>query len=146
MAYRPLFEIASFESLPAASRCRLVLGLVRALVAIDLEYLARNSAPPLYKSGVRYRYQGTVQGMVTGIDHWWDVPTCLQYGEGSCEDLACWRAAELQLRGERGARPFVTQRPNHGTGQEIFHIIVIRGEGPRQGQREDPSRLLGMVD
>ncbi len=144
MAYRPLFELASFDELAPRIRCRLVLGLVRALVDIDREYLlAHPNTPSLYQSGVVYRPQQTVAGQYTGADLWWDIPACLAQGEGSCEDLAAWRVAELQLRGrdsmQTGVRPFVHSRDD-SNGNTTYHIVV---KDP-SGREEDPSVALGM--
>lgn len=57
----------------------------------------------------------------------------------NCEDLACWRVAELRVRFGIGARPTYTSqvRPD---GSYLYHILV---ELP-DGSIEDPSRNLGM--
>lgn len=142
MPYSPLFTLGSFDELPPARKCRLVLGLVRALVEIDVEYLLQHpETPPLYQSGVVYRPQQSVQGSATpGLDHWWDVPTCRAAGEGSCEDLASWRVAELRLAGYEHVRPFVHSKVAPG-GMTIYHIVVMTPDG-----EEDPSKALGMGD
>lgn len=144
MAYCPLFEIASFDEQPPRTRCFLVLGLVRALVDINVAYLkAHPETPGLYESGVIYRQQQTVAGAYTGIDMWWDIPQVLSQGEGSCEDLAAWRVAELQIRGkgslQRNARPFVHSK-SALNGDTVYHVVVKDPEG----REEDPSVLLGM--
>jgi hypothetical protein len=140
MAYAPLFHLASFDELAPRQKCKLVLGLVRALCDIDAEYLlAHPETPPLYESGVVYRAQQTVQGSLTpGVDHWWDIPTCRAAGEGSCEDLASWRVAELRVAGYTHVRPFIHSREAR-PGLTLYHVVVMHPEG-----EEDPSRLLGM--
>jgi hypothetical protein len=157
LAYSPHFELRSFESLPSGKRCRLVLQLARCLVEIDREWLSSHlDTPDLYASGVVYRTQGTVGPYVTGVDHWCDIPTCIAYREGSCEDLAAWRVSELQLRyGETKARPFI--RSIERAGMTIYHVVVIRDAANLRGPvvplfqlpsgevAEDPSKLLGMV-
>ncbi len=57
----------------------------------------------------------------------------------NCEDLACWRAAELRVRHGIKAQPTFTwkQRPNGGY---LYHIQVQLPDG----RKEDPSRVLGM--
>jgi hypothetical protein len=57
----------------------------------------------------------------------------------NCEDLACWRAAELNVRhGVAAAPTFVwRKRPN---GAYLYHIQTIHPDG----RVEDPSRALGM--
>jgi hypothetical protein len=140
MAYAPLFSLGSFDELAPGQKCRLVLGLVRALVDVDIEYLkAHPQTPALYHAGVSYRPQQTVQGNFTGIDHWWDIPAVRLHGEGSCEDLAAWRVAELQLAGHAHVRPFVHSR-EVSPGNTLYHIVVKLPDG----SEEDPSALLGM--
>ncbi len=56
----------------------------------------------------------------------------------NCEDLACWRAAELRVRGIR-ARAFFT-RDRRSDGTTLYHIMVKLPDG----RIEDPSRQLGM--
>jgi hypothetical protein len=57
----------------------------------------------------------------------------------NCEDLACWRAAELRVRYGIQAEPtFIWKlRPNGGY---LYHILVKLPDG----RIEDPSRTLGM--
>ncbi len=57
----------------------------------------------------------------------------------NCEDLACWRAAELRVREGILAEPtFIWKlRPNGGY---LYHILVRYPDG----RIEDPSRTLGM--
>lgn len=144
MAYSPLFEIAAFDSLPSQVRCGLVLQLVRAMVEIDVAWLLRHpEAPSLYASGVRYRPQGTAGGVVTGIDHWWDAAAVYLHGEGSCEDLAPIRVAELRVReGKKGVRPFVHSKDvvENGQTHQLYHVVV---KYPNEAE-EDPSLILGM--
>lgn len=141
MPYSPAFTLSSFDQLGANARCKLVLELVRALVEVDTHYLANTPGVPLlYESGVIYRPQGYRGGVYTGIDEWWDIPECLAMGEGSCEDLASWRVAELRVRGGvKGARPFVHSREVR-PGDWLYHIVVRLPNGVE----EDPSALLGM--
>lgn len=142
MAYAPLFSLASFDELAPRAKCKLVLGLVRALVDINIEYLqAHPETPALYHSGVIYRPQQWVDGQQTpGLDHWWDIPSVLQHGEGSCEDLAAWRVAELRLAGHANVRPFVHSK-DVSDSFTLYHVVVMTPHG-----EEDPSKLLGMGD
>ena len=62
---------------------------------------------------------------------------------GDCEDLACWRVAELRMAGERNATHAISvdDLPDRsGRIVTTFHIFILRGDG----RSEDPSRLLGM--
>jgi hypothetical protein len=86
--------------------------------------------PPLYQSGVQYVPEPD------GRENWQIPSVTLQLRGGDCEDLAAWRAAELVVSGvDRAARAVVKIiRPG------LMHCIVVRGNG----QREDPSKVLGM--
>ena len=57
----------------------------------------------------------------------------------NCEDLACWRVAELNVRQGIAAVPIFGFR-TLSNGDVVYHIRV---QYPN-GQIEDPSRLLGM--
>jgi len=139
-----LLDSDAFDRMTVGQRCNAIWRLVMALVGLDLFYLAQHpETPSLYESGVRYRTQQTLQGQPVNTDLWFNIPTALHYGEGSCEDLAAWRVAELRLRGstpyERQARPYVHSReqPNQLT---VYHVVVRFPDN----QEEDPSALLGM--
>jgi len=105
--------------------------MLDALTSIDIEYLRVNPGTPgLYASGVRYRRE-------KGED-WASIPEVLERGWGDCEDLACWRAAELYLSGQL-ASPFWEEQRRVG-GRRLYHIMVRH----INGRTEDPSRVLGM--
>jgi hypothetical protein len=87
--------------------------------------------PGLYASGVRYREE-------PGED-WRDAIEVLARGAGDCEDLACYRAAELQISGEAGACAIPVEVGRAGAERQ-FHIVVRRANG----RIEDPSAVLGM--
>ena len=74
-----------------------------------------------------------------GQEDWKDIPTCLRDGFADCEDLACWRAAELTVRHGIPAVPRAKgkERPD---GSLLYHITVQYPDG----RTEDPSRKLGM--
>lgn len=141
MAYRITFVLSSFPSVTdeeklAAHRC--IEACLQALMAVDVAYLlAHPEAPMLYESGVYYEEEPP------GQEDWCDVGDCLknlELGRGSdCEDLACWRAAELRVRSKVMAKPTFLwrSRPNGGM---LYHIQVQYPDG----RVEDPSRRLGM--
>jgi hypothetical protein len=111
--------------------------MLRNLFEIDSLYLRYfPHTPLLYQSGVRYMEEPP------GQEDWQDIPTTLRLGIADCEDLAVWRAAELNVRYGIAARPIFREqkRPN---GSYLYHIQVLLPEGynPRI---EDPSRILGM--
>ena len=76
----------------------------------------------------------------------WDIQTGDHYvylpehdiTVSNCEDLACYRIAELRVRHGENALPYVTAK-KIGTFT-LFHIQVEREDG----SIEDPSRILGM--
>jgi hypothetical protein len=109
-----------------------VLGALRAHVAASVRDIARAARegrpiPPIYASGVRYDRRDANER--------WQLPSeTFARRRGDCEDLACWRAAELRARGER-AHVGVRR-----TGPRVLHAIVVRANG----SVEDPSKRLGM--
>lgn len=152
--------------------------VLMALVSINRRYIRMDRArvaagfpeqiPYLYDSGVRYdRLEPT--GEICGDDDFQDVVTVLEHPEhpmlGDCDDLACWRVAELNERYGIAAVPYVRLhadlvddvrsgqvRPRH-----LYHIMVRWPEGlesyhptvfvdPHTGALlEDPSAILGMT-
>lgn len=123
---------ATFESPYLTDR---LLGhLTEALTRMDVEHLrAQPHAPLLYASGVRYAREPA------GAERWATSPLVLARGVGDCEDLACWRAAELRLRGDHAARVVSTAQQLSPT-RRLYHVLVRHGDG----RLEDPSRQLGM--
>jgi hypothetical protein len=109
---------------------RQVAGMLYGLQLACEAQLREGRYPPLYRSGVRYVEEPM------GRENWQIPSVTLQLRSGDCEDLASWRAAELVVSGEdRRARAVVKiVRPG------LMHCIVLRGNG----QREDPSKVLGM--
>lgn len=121
-----------FRATFAVPLCERTLDhLLRAMVAIDCDYLRENpDCPDLHYSGVRYaRERG---------ETWQSIPEILANGKGDCEDLACWRAAELIVRKGIEAR---AQAVRQSVGGRQYHIVVSL---PVAGYTEDPSRALGM--
>lgn len=133
--YRITFVLDSFQGKHDRQQSNRQLQiLLFALVAVNEEYLRNHpEAPMLYDSGVRYMEEPP------GQEDWQDIPTCLKMRAGDCEDLACWRVAELRVRYGIAAKPTFKcmERPNGGM---LYHIQV---ELP-DGRKEDPSRVLGM--
>lgn len=87
---------------------------------------------PLYESGVRYSQEGR------GDEVWQAVPVIRDTAD--CEDLACWRAAELRVSGEDPDARAVARGKPLAPGRVLYHVVVQRGDGTI----EDPSRKLGM--
>ncbi len=106
-----------------ATLTALLAGYARA-AAVEL---ARAPLPPLYHAGVRYQREPR------GRERWQLPRETWRRRVGDCEDLAIWRAGELQAGGV-DAWPFV-----YRAGPRQLHVIVARHDG-----YEDPSRVLGM--
>lgn len=140
MPLGPILVNASLFRTPS-DRARSQLALVHlldALTAMNVDYLkAYPDTPPIYKSGVRYN---------TEVDeNWKAIPDIIKDGEGDCEDLACWRAAELIMRGY-DAMPVMTYKRIQRDGAEdffLYHVTVLVNYRGRK-IRLDPSRALGM--
>ncbi len=111
-----------------------VLWLLEALTQINITWLkAYPKTPTLYESKVIYFFDPRY------LDAWKDIPTIIKDGQGDCEDLACWRLAEIHKAGIRGARPFLRWRKNPKGGY-TYHVLVRWPDG----RIEDPSMALGM--
>lgn len=111
-----------------ANRAALTAAL-SGLVAVNRVYLSEHPrTPPLYRAGVRYVAE------LKKREKWLTIPQVIAAGKGDCEDLACWRAAELQALGI-GAKAEVIR-----SGPKLFHAIVRLPDG----SVEDPSVKLGM--
>lgn len=131
---RILLEVGLFRGPEDAARSERVLrGLLVALSAANCSYLkAHPETPWLYEAGVVY------QAEEPGHEDWQTIPYVLDRGEGDCEDLACWRVAELRIRRGIRAVPRLTWRPR--VNGRLYHITVRYPDG----RVEDPSRVLGM--
>jgi hypothetical protein len=114
--------------------------LLKALFDLNVAYLeAHPEAPLLYQANVHYMEEPP------GQEDWQDIPTTIKIGYGDCEDLASWRAAELNVKYGVKAKTFFKEmkRPD---GSYLYHILVMHPPSAQhpQGMVEDPSRILGM--
>ena len=137
--YGPHFRLVSFETIPHGYKIGVLEHLLEALTAANVAYLLIHPhTPNLYESGVRYEEEPP------GRDEWQDIPDTIARRTGDCEDLACWRVAELRVRrGEKRAMHGVTVSEIPGAdGKPVttFHIRVVHDNR----SIEDPSRILGM--
>lgn len=141
--FTPRYVLQSFETIPLAGRCEVLVILLEALAHANVLYLRDNPRTPLlYSSGVRYEHEAP------GVDDWQDIPRTLAVRSGDCEDLAGWRVAELRSAGEVATFevvPYETPKACDSTAKRRpcmidFHIRVVRADGTR----EDPSYELGM--
>ena len=130
---------------PPAERIRsqdALLWFMEALCLVNqaqIRYQKRlgKPVPPLYSSGVRYQRED-------GTEDWQDIHTTLRKMWGDCEDLACYRVAELREVYKRPAAPFVTWF-SAGPGDGFHYHALLWAKAPDGVWRiEDPSRKLGM--
>ena len=155
--YTSTWMMGGFDALDDTAKSRIVFEMVSALIIIDMCEIRRipqlspktnPQAPTLYDlfdmGRVKYAFQKPQ-------DDWKDVVTVLQTGCGSCNSLAAFRCAELQLRGV-DARPYVDAQMDNpqmdGTLLDVFHVSVqiFDEEGNPTNEFEDPSIELGMPD
>lgn len=95
--------------------------------------LTMGEAPPIedaIRAGVRWKPEPFSDG-----EHFDLAPVAAARGWGDCDDLAPWLAADLRLRGDRGAKAFAKQ-----TGPQRWHALVRTGDG----EILDPSKWAGM--
>lgn len=111
-----------------------LLWLLEALCKVNQGHLEQKPYPPLYKAGVRYRRED-------GTEEWMDIPSILASGFGDCEDLACWRVAELRTQGVK-ASPYARFKLIEGVHH--YHALVKRYGPNGRTWLEDPSKKLGM--
>lgn len=102
--------------------------LLEGLVQLNLSQLRRGLAPPLYKSGVRYKREPR------GREKWQTAKTTFKKKDGDCEDLAAYRAADLRLGGVQARAVVIDVAPG------LKHCVVKLPDG----RLEDPSKRLGM--
>jgi hypothetical protein len=132
--YAPHFMLRAFDTLSDEAKMNALVQLLEALTAVNSAYLLEHARTPLlYESGVRYEEEPP------GRDEWQDIPETLARRVGDCEDLGCWRLAELRVREREQASPFI-KRSVVGPARTVYHVAVRRADG----RLEDPSRILGM--
>jgi hypothetical protein len=108
-------------------------ALLEVLIVANRTYLRTHTAPPLYRSGVRY----------ARTDDWLSIPDLYSRKFGDCKSLACVRVVELRREGIDADFDFRWVKRPSDAGKD-FHILVKKVD-PIQGfMYEDPSRILGM--
>ncbi len=156
-----VFKVALFRGDFDQARSQYsLLWLMEALVRINQSHIRQFKAlakqkkvpapyPPLYRAGIHYEPE-------PGTEEWLDIPNMLATTGGTfpgpwadCEDLACWRTAELregvddpgrkQSVAPVKAKPFAKWRKKDD-GSYAYHALVLLPDG----RLEDPSLVLGM--
>lgn len=147
-----VFKVKLFQGQGDLDRSKeALLWMLEALCRINEGHLAQFPYPPLFRSGVHYQRE-------VGTENWLDIPSIIEAGWGDCEDLACWRVAELRKQGVK-ASPYVKFRRVGGAYH--FHALVGIYRAAEGGDEEadehdivlpesrlvklhDPSLRLGM--
>lgn len=131
-----------------------IMWMLEALVQRNQEYLKqRPNTKRLYRSGVTYKqpqqFAGEVEEVkalraalgkaakfphikkaletvqdVLGGERFRDIGRIIENGGGDCDNLACWRAAELRQGGIPNIRPYMTKR-RRADGGMTYHALVI---------------------
>jgi hypothetical protein len=131
--YAPHFKLRAFDTLTDDAKITALVQLLEALTGVNEAWLREHPyAPYLYAAGVRYEEEPP------GREDWQDIPETLLLRTGDCEDLGCWRVAELRVRANEHAVPFV--KKSLAGPRTVYHVAVRRADG----RLEDPSRILGM--
>lgn len=76
-------------------------------------------------------------------EHFRDIPAIMENGGGDCDNLACWRVAELRVDGYKDIHPYITNR-ERPEGGRTYHCIVWWPTPKPKGSTEDPSLICGM--
>lgn len=127
-------------------RNRAMQILLWTLIHLNELYLERFPyTPGIYDAGVKYIREPL------GYEQWTTIPTIIAQGGADCEDLACWRIAELRMQGIN-ARPRWRNHPitgPDGMPGTMYHILVHIPGGTYRGRAiptmtDDPSKRLGM--
>lgn len=108
---------------------------LEAVITANRLYLRLHDVPALYESGVRYEEEPAGQP----YEDFAAIPVVISRGEGDCDDLVCWRIAELRNAGEN-AKVRLKWAYDPLRGARMYHVLVRRANG----QVEDPSKRLGM--
>lgn len=136
--YDPRYVLRSFDTLNPDQKVAILYAMLDALVLADVLFFQSNpQTPGVYEAGLQY------QAEEIGHDDWRDVPSVLDHKGGDCEDLACYRVAELRVRTGENCKPYISWQmvnsAKYGTFT-LYHIRVQRADG----SIEDPSKILGM--
>jgi len=135
-------EISPHELRRSRNGC---LMIMHAMMGINMEYLqCYPKAPTLYSCDGRDAahpvviYQEEPKGSLESFD---SFPIVMGRGWGDCDDLAAIRCAELRVRGNIQAVPYIKWRPAGDARANVYHACV---QWP-DGRIEDPSLALGMA-
>lgn len=103
-------------------------AFLEGMTALNTAIIRVENLPSVYEVA-RYKREPR------GRENWLHAAKVAQLGLADCEDLACYRAAELRVREGEPARVVVLR-----TGAKTLHAVVERADG----EIEDVARALGM--
>ena len=129
-----LFRVKLFRGAGDFERSKTaLLWMLEALCQINEGHLEQFPYPRLYQAGVRYQRE-------VNTEEWLDIPSVIEAGWGDCEDLACWRVAELRRQGVT-ASPYVKFRRVDG----VYHFHALVGIYEERPQTTLENREAGIV-
>lgn len=102
-------------------------------IAVVRDFLLKKGA----SDGIQVAFKAMADQLGSG-EHFREISRIIEHGGGDCDNLACWRVAELRERGIM-AKPYITWR-QRADGGTTYHVIVYWPDG----SSEDPSLLCGM--
>jgi hypothetical protein len=105
-----------------------LVAFLEGMVALNCAIILEEDLPSVYDVA-RYVREAP------GREVWKHAKLVADTGTGDCEDLACYRAAELRVREGEPARVDVIR-----TGARTLHAVVRRDDGAI----EDVAKALGM--
>lgn len=123
MAMRITFELRVFDDVDVQHQVITMRALLEALVAANTKYLVERG------SKMKSFDYWTKEGGVHYREHksellWLDIPSIIAHGFGDAKDLACWRVAELRLKGEDDVHPFIKVSRDEKTDATIWRVGV----------------------
>lgn len=106
-------------------------AILESLSAVWARLMKAYPLPPLYQAGIRYREEPNLGSGLEEVAMPW---RCYKRRWGDCDDLVCYRVAELRARGEQATVQVLRRR-----GTRNFHVTVRRASGAV----EDPAVRCG---
>lgn len=109
--------------------------------SVVLDWLKQSSAPSSVEQA--FRKDQALLSKITNGEVFRDIPQIIANGGADCDNLACWRTAEIRHHLGVGAKPYITWR-KRDDGGTTYHVVTAWPEGNDQWSSEDSSLLCGM--
>lgn len=122
--------------------------LLHALTDIDVMYLRAfpDRFALLYDSCVRYDRMSPPPSSVCGDDDWQDIVVTYDMCKGDCEDVACIRAAEVNVHYSIPVVPMVMLQQNQSPGARTRHLYHVMDRWPDGLGKYPPSVFADETD